>query len=149
MLQNLISGVKITQATTVDAGVAAATAIKGSAIDMSDYETCLFVVSFGTITSGAVTSIKVQQSDDTTDGNFADLTGTSVTVADTEDNTTFYVEVTKPQKRYIRLYISRGTQNAVVGAALALQANGRVKPAVQDTTVTRGELWLSPDPGTA
>jgi len=148
-MENLSTSVKLTQATTTDAGVAATTAIKGTAIDMSDYETCLFVVPFGTITSGAVTSIKVQQSVDTTDGNFADLAGTSVTVADTNDNTTFYVEVTKPIKRYLRIYISRGTQNAVVGAAIAIQANGRVKPSVQDTTITAGELWVSPAEGTA
>ena len=148
-MQNLISNVKLTQCSSTDAGVAATTAIKGSAIDMSDYETCLFVVPFGTITAGAITSIKVQESVDTTDGNFVDLAGTSVTVADSADNTTFYVEVTKPLKRYLRIYVSRGTQNAVVGATIAIQGCGRVKPSVQDTTISGGELWVSPSEGTA
>lgn len=149
-MENLISAVKLTQCNTLTAGVAGTTAIKGTAIDMSDYETCLFVVPFGTITSGAVTSIKVQQSVDTTDGNFADLAGTSVTVLDTNDDTCFYVEVTKPIKRYVRLYVSRGTQNAVVGNILAIQGNGRVKPSVQDAaTITSGKLLQSPAEGTA
>jgi hypothetical protein len=149
MTQNIIAGVKVTQATTLTAGAAGVSAIKSSNIDMSDYETVLFVVPFGTITSGAVTSIKAQQSVDTTDGNFADLVGSSVTVVDTADDTCFYVEVTKPQKRYVRLYITRGTQNAIVGTVLAIQANGRVKPPVQDTTITSGKLLVGVDEGTA
>ena len=148
-MQNLISNVKLTQCNTLTQGAAGTTAIKGAAIDMSDYETVLFVVPFGTITAGAVTSIKAQQSVDTTDGNFTDLQGTSVTVADTNDDTTFYLEVSKPIKRYVRLYVSRGTQNAVVGNIIAIQAEGRVKPPTQDTTITGGELWVSPPEGTA
>lgn len=146
---NLITNVKVTQATTLAAGAAGVTAIKSSAIDMSDYETVLFVIPFGVITAGAVTSIKAQQSVDTVDGNFVDLAGTSVTVLDTNDDTCFYLEVTKPQKRYVRVQVLRATQNAVVGNILAIQGEGRVKPAIQDTTITGGELWVSPDEGTA
>jgi len=146
---NIATNIKMTQATTLTQGAAGVTVIKSNAIDMSDYETVLFAVPFGVITAGAATSIKVQQSVDTTDGNFADLAGSLVTVLDTNDDTTFYIEVIKPQKRYVRLYVSRATQNAVVGNIIALQADGRVKATVQDATVTSGKVLLSPDEGTA
>lgn len=148
-MQNLISNVKLTQCTTLTDGAANTTDIKGSAIDMSNFETCLFVVPFGTITTGAATSIKIQQSATTTDGDFADLEGTSITIADDKDNKTFYAEVSKPQKRYVRLYVDRGTQNAVVGTITAIQSGARVKPTTQDTTISTGELHVSPDEGTA
>ena len=145
---NIAANVKMSQVTTLTAGAAGTTAIKSTAVDMSDYETVLFAIPFGTITAGAVTSIKAQQSVDTVDGNFVDLAGSSVTVLDTNDDTTFYVEVIKPAKRYVRVQVLRATQNAVVGNIIALQADGRVKAAVQDTTITSGKVLLSPDEGT-
>lgn len=148
-MENLSANTKISQATTTDAGAAAATAIKGVAIDMSGYEGVLFTVPVGTIVTGAATSIKVQESDTSADDSgFQDLAGSNQTLADTADNTTVYVDVVKPLKRYVRLYISRATQNATFGAALALQYGGRKKPAIHGTGVS-GELWVSPAEGTA
>lgn len=147
-MENLSANTKISQIVTTDAGVAAQTAIKSSTIDMSNYEGVLITVPFGTITSGAVTSIKLQGAPTDVDGDFADLEGTSQTVADDDDNTTFFVDLVKPISRYVRLYITRGTQNAVVGACIATQYNGRVKPATHGTGVS-GELHVSPAEGTA
>jgi hypothetical protein len=146
---NLISNVKLTQASTLTAGAAGVTAIKSTAIDMANYETVLFVIPFGTITAGAVTSVKAQQSVDTVDGNFVDLAGSAVTVLDSNDDGCIYLEITKPQKRYVRVQVLRATQNAVVGTIIAIQGEGRVKPSVQDTTIVGGELWASPEEGTA
>lgn len=147
-MENLSANTKISQIVTTDAGVAAQTAIKSSTIDMSNYEGVLITVPFGTITAGAVTSIKLQGAPTDVDGDFADLEGTSQTVADDADNKTFYLDLVKPQSRYVRLYITRGTQNAVVGGCVATQYNGRVKPTTHGTGVS-GELTVSPAEGTA
>jgi len=146
-MENLSANTKISQVVTVAAGASGSSDITGTVIDMSDYEGVLFVVPFGPITSGAATSIKVQGAPTNVDGDFADLLGTSQTVADTADNTTFYIDLGKPQSRYVRLIVSRATQ-ASTCAAFAIQYNGRVKPATHGTGVS-GELHVSPAEGTA
>ena len=148
MLNNFSKQVKISQAITSANGVAAQTAIKGVTLDMSGFEGVTALVSFGVITGGAVTSIKMQQSATTTDGDFTDLEGTSQTVVDTADDTLFYIDINNPTKRYVRVYVSRGTQNAVVAAATYFQYSGKFGPVTQATEVS-GEFWQSPAEGTA
>lgn len=120
-------------------------------VDMQNFEGCMFVVEMGTITSGAVTSIKIQQSSDDGDTDaYSDLEGTSVTVADDDDDLIFWIDIYKPQKRYLRLIVDRGTQNAEVDSILAIQYGPRVQPTTHDaTTVGGGECHISPDEGTA
>jgi hypothetical protein len=82
--------VKMSRAVTVTAGAAGTSAITGTGLDMSGFEGVCAVVTFGAITSGAVTSIKFQQSDD--DGSsddYTDLTDTAQTIADTDDEKGF------------------------------------------------------------
>jgi hypothetical protein len=146
-MQNLSANTKISQVITLAAGIAGSSDIKSSTIDMSDFEGVTFVVPFGAITSGAATSIKLQGAPTDVDGDFADLVGTSQTVVDTADNTTFYIDLVKPQSRYVRLYVARATQNSAC-AAVAVQYNGRALPATHGTGVS-GELHVSPAEGTA
>lgn len=147
-MMNLASEVKITQAITPTNGAAATTDIKGVTLDMLGFEAVTMMVTFGAITTNAVTSIKAQQSSTTTDGDFTDLTGTSQTVADSDDEKIFYIDLIKPEKRYVRLYVDRGTQNAVVSAATYLQYGAKKVPVTHDTVVS-GETWQSPIEGTA
>jgi len=147
-MENLSVNTKISQIVTVAAGASAATDIKSSTIDMSGYEGVCIAVPFGEVVSGAATSIKLQGAPTDVDGDFADLEGTSQTVVDTADNTTFYIDLVKPISRYVRLYISRATQASTVGGVIATQYNGRVKPATHGTGVS-GELHVSPAEGTA
>lgn len=148
---NLSKQVKITRhSNAVAAGTTDITPSAG--IDMSGFEGCLFMVDLGTITASAVTSIKVQQSsDDGSSDAYSDLEGTSVTIADTDDNKIAYVDVYRPQKRYLKLIVDRGTQNAVVDGITAIQYGPRVLPTTHDsTTVLSGsEVHASPAEGTA
>lgn len=128
---------------------AGATAVNGTAIDMSGYETCLFMVGFGTITSGAVTSIKVQQDTTSAMSTATDLTGTSVTVSDTSDDKIFTVEVVKPTERYLRVVISRATQNAVIDYGVAILSGARKSPITADSTIGSQEVHAGPTEGTA
>lgn len=148
MENNLIKNVKITPAVVPSDGVAAATILYGEILDMANYESVLMVVTFGVITSGAVTTIKAQQDTDSAGGTMADLLGTSQTVAATADDGTFYIDLVKPLERYVRLAIPRATQNAVVSSATYIQYNPRVKPTTQATGVS-GELHVEPIEGTA
>ncbi len=138
----------IQQASTLTAGAAATTDITSDAVDTAGCEGVLFIVSFGAITSTAVTSIKVQQCD-TSGGSYADLTGTGQTVADTNDDTTFYVDVFQPREQFLKLVVDRGTANAVVGPIIAIKYNAASRPTTQGANVTGGETFNWPAEGTA
>lgn len=112
---------------------------------MSGYETCMFLVHFGTITAGAATSIEVHTStDDGSADAYTALLGSKVTVLDTADDTIVQVEVKKPLERYLLCVVNRATQNSVVGNIIAIQGGARHEP-VSNT----GEVHLSPIEGTA
>lgn len=145
----LIKSAIITQCVTPTAGVAGQTAINGSVVDIGQGLGALFIVTMGAITAGAVTSIKLQHGDTPTLSDAADLLGTSVTIADTADDKIFYLELSRPIKRYARLVISRGTQNAVVASANALVYQAKLQPTTQPSTVAGGEVHVGEQAGTA
>lgn len=128
-MEQLLKKVKVIQGSTLTAGAAGTDDIEGSAVDMSNYQGLKAEVSFGTITSGAVTSILVQQSPN------SDFSGTpttlkTITVADGDDDKTFLVDVYKPQPslgKYLRAVVDRATQNAVVGPIMYTQYDPRIQ----------------------
>ena len=144
----LSNEVAITQVITPTAGAAGTTDIEGSEIDMANFEGVMFLITFGAITGSAVTSVKAQQDTATGMASAADLEGTSQAVADTDDGDTFVIDVFRPLERFVRCYVDRATQNAVVANALAIQYGGRVKPTTNGSTVNK-ELHVSPAEGTA
>lgn len=143
----LSAGVKLSQAVTVAAGASGTTNIVGATLDMSNYEGVLMVVPFGPITSGAATSIKAQQGDASDLSDAADIVGTSQTVADDADNTTFYIDLKKPASRYVRLYVLRATQ-ASTCCGTYIQYGAASKPTTQGTSVS-GEQHQNAADGTA
>lgn len=147
MSRRLIEDIKITRAILPSEGVAAATDLNGAILDMAGYDGVMAVVTFGEITSGAATSIKMQQDTAAAMGGAQDLAGTKQTVADTDDDKTFYIDLINPAERYVRLVVNRATQNAVV-SALYIQYRARSLPTAQATGVA-GETFDRPAEGTA
>ena len=139
---------KITQAIAPAAGVAGTTDINGATLDMSGFEGVLMKVTFGAITASAVTSIKAQQGAASDLSDTADLLGTGQTIADTDDEKVFYIDLYKPRERYVRLVVDRGTQNAVVASAEYEQYGARNEPVTHGSNVS-GETHISPAEGTA
>jgi hypothetical protein len=110
----------------------------------------VFMVAFGTITTGAVTSVKLQQSsDDAAADAYADLEDTAYTVADDADNKTVLLELVKPMEGYIKVIVDRGTQNAVVDGIWCIQHGASICPVTQDSTILTPEINVSPSEGTA
>lgn len=144
---NLSKDNKISSAVTITAGAAASTAVNGSILDMEGFEGVLVKVQTGAIVSGAVTSIKMQQDSASAMGSAQDLLGTSVTIADTDDDKTFYIDLHKPTKRYVRVAISRATQNATVAATYE-QYGAHKRPVTHGANVS-GETHIAPAEGTA
>lgn len=147
MVGNLAHDVKIQQCITLTAGAAGATNINGSEVDTEGFEGVLFVFQFGPIVGTAVTSIKVQQDTVTGMGSAADLAGSGQTVADTDDDKVFYVDVKRPLERFLRPVVLRATANATV-SCMAYLYRGRSFPVSHGTNVA-GEVHSSPAEGTA
>lgn len=145
-MSNLGPSVKITRLMNA---VAAGTSDQlSSALDMQGFDGVVFLTSFGTITAGAVTSVEVHQCD-TSGGTYAALTGTSITVADDDDNQVVVHDIYRPRERYLKVNIDRGTQNAVIDGVTAIQYGARVQPTTNDsTTVVSREVHASPAEGT-
>src|SRR5690606_8543355 len=101
----------------------------------------------GGITTGGVQSAKLQQSSDDGDtDDYSDLEGSSITIADDDDNGLVTLDIKRPQKRYLKCVVSRATQDSAVDGIFALQYGARTLP------ITNGELHEqhgAPDEGTA
>lgn len=148
MHQFLSDQVKITK---VAAATAAGTStINSSPVDMAGYDGVLFLVTAGAITAGGVQSMKAQQDTAVGMGAAADLAGTGITVADDDDNQSFWLDIKRPLERFVRCVISRATQNSAWGEIYAIQYRGRQFPVVNNVTDTiTGEKWHAPAEGTA
>lgn len=145
---NLAKNVKVTR--VMNAQSAGTTDVNGSVVDMEGFEGVCFLVFFGTIDANAVTSIKAQQGAESDLSDAADLEGTKVSVADDDDNKVAILDIYKPQERYVRVVVDRGTANAVIDGAVAIQYGARELPTTHDSsTVLDCEVHASPDEGTA
>lgn len=132
------------------ATAAGTTNVNGNTIDMQGYDGVKFIVAFGAIVSGAITSVKVQQGNNSNMSDAADLAASNVNVLDTDDNKLAIIDVYRPQKRYVRCVVVRGTQNATIDSATAHQYNPRVKPTTADSSTVIGtKILQSPAEGTA
>lgn len=133
-MNQLIKRSKVTNILTVAAGAAAATAVSGDVIDLQGMEGCLIILALGPIVAGAATSAKLAHGDTSTGptnlSDQADILGSSMTILDTDDNTVVVFDVRKPKFRYLRLVVSRATQNATV-TAVAIAYGSRDCPTVQ------------------
>jgi hypothetical protein len=134
-MSQLISSVKFLPAITVTAGAAAATDITGTTIDTANFDGVAFVVQLGAIVSGAVTSLKVQVGDQSNMSDAADVTGLTLTVADTDDEDIKVLDYHRPAGRYVRLYCDRATQNATL-SAIAQLYHASSQPASQTAAST-------------
>ena len=140
---NLSNGVKITKVKAASAS--GTTAVNSDVIDMQGFEGVLFFVAVATANAGNF--IKAQQGTDGTVTDAADLEGSKVTTA--TDGQVAWLDVYKPQERYVRVVATRGTAS-VLGEIYALQYESRIQPI--DNNVANliiGELLVSPVEGTA
>ncbi len=145
-MKELIASSKPLSCITPAAGAAGTSAITGSTIDTDGFRSVLFLLHLGPIVTAAVTSFKIQHGDAADASDMADVQGSSQTVADDADNTIFYSDFYRVTKRYARIVVSRGTQNATIGSAVALLYNAAESGATQ---VAAGETIAAAISGTA
>jgi hypothetical protein len=138
---------KVVVASTTTAGAAGTSLITSAAVDTAGFRECTFIIPLGAIVGGAATSLKVQQCD-TSGGSYADLLGSNQTIVDTEDDGVRYVTIVNPQEQFLKVLVSRATQNATIGGIIAILSGARRKPVTQPAGVN-GEQFVFPAEGTA
>lgn len=131
---------------TVAAGAAD---VNSDIVDTAGYDGVRFIAGFGAIVAGAATSIKVQQDTAAGGGTMADLLGSAIAVADSDDNKIAVTEIFRPRERYVRLTTLRATQNSTIDFVLVELHGPRGLPVTQDSTVIAAETHISPAEGTA
>ena len=142
------SDLKVSTALDYATGTAAR---EGAGLDMSLFQGVMMIVKVIAVGAGATYTIKAQQSDD--DGSadaYSDLEGTSQTIADSDDDQIFIIDLVKPIKRYVRLYVSKDGANTCSEAAVYVQYDARELPVTQTVAdeVTY-ERHIEPSEGTA
>lgn len=121
-----------------------------TAIDTQGYEGVRFIFAFGVITAGAATSIAAAGlATSNPVAGTDDLVGTKITVADSDDDKLVVLDIHKPAQRFVRPFVKRATQNAVVNSIVAELYGPHKGPVTKDATVTLQELHVSPAVGTA
>ncbi len=159
-MPNLSARTKIVSILGPDA--AGSSSVNSDVIDTLGFDGCLIVVQFGAIVSGAVTSIKLQHADaatnNTTLTSGADISTSSQTVADDDDDQIFYIDVIEPTKRYLQLAVTKATQNSTVSIIAILYNSKSSQPTThgaggatvgEGEGLTQGELIIHPIDGTA
>lgn len=147
-MNQFISVNSIRRAMLPSAGAAGQTAVNSDIIDTADAEGVAFLVQMGAITAGGVQSLRLVHGDAANLSDAADVAGSNQTIAVASANTLFYVDVRKPTKRYVRLIVSRATQDSTVQSIAAIVYGARSQNPAQGANVS-GEAHVSPVSGTA
>lgn len=147
-LMNLSKDVKFTRLSN-DA-VAATADVTSGVVDMQGFDSVLFFIALGDITSGCVltATAKTNTANSTSSPTPVAVTGGVVgpiTAGTTDnDNGTYLIDVQRPLSRYVFVVLNRTTQNAVVDGIWALQYNAKTLPVTQDaTTILQTVLALA------
>lgn len=141
---NLSNGIKITK--VKDASATGTTEVLSNVVDMVGYEGVLFFTTIGSFNAGNY--IKGQQDTDVAMGTVADLSGSKVVA--TANNEVVWLDIYRPQERYVRVSAIRAGATTTLGEIYALQYESRKQ--VVDNNVAGtiiGSLLVSPDEGTA
>jgi hypothetical protein len=113
-------------------------------VDMEGFETCLFIVTLGTMVNGSELELTIYQGD--TSGALSESDATSGTVtSDGTDDTQILLEVVKPKYRYLEPQLTISTQDAVVENIIAVVGGPREQATDQEDAVISDTLFLSPD----
>lgn len=142
----------LSEKTKISVGLAYASGTadrNGAVLDMRGWDGVLVIAQFGTIATGAVTSIKMQQGTDASVTDAADIVGSGITIADDDDGKIKYIDLWQPRERYVRCVVDKDATNACAETVTYIQYAGRELPVSAHGTGVAGEAHLSPAEGTA
>lgn len=133
-INNLLNAVEFS--VVENAASAAQTELTTEVIDMAGWTGVVFVASLGDVTTGSVLGFVADDSD-TGVGDWDDLEGPLAFTAGASDadNKLLILDIVRPERRYVRARLQRGTANAVVGNIIAVKYGPKEQPVTQGSTV--------------
>lgn len=126
-MRDLYSNIKA--AAAIAPAVQAAT-ISGAAIDLLGANRAAFILNTGAIVGAGDFSAKLQESDTTTSGDFADVAADSVdsdAPATLEENSTYRLGY-RGHKRYARIVLTKAGGTSIAAGAVAVLSDLRDRP---------------------
>jgi hypothetical protein len=143
-VKNLHTDAKITK--LLDATATGTSEIVTGAVDMQQYDNCVFLLALGSFNAGNF--VKVCHDDAVGLGTKADLAGSKVTPI--ANNAALVIAVERPSKRYLCLDIVRAGATTIITAIFCIQWNGKAPYPLSNLTANVTGVFL-PDPvaGTA
>lgn len=138
-MPNILTTEKKTR--VVNSTAAGITAVNSSSVDMQDYESVEFTCALGALTATQVTNLQAQGSPD--NATWTNITGAlTPNAADADSNKLLVLEVYRPQQRYVRCVVNRGTANAAIDSVVATQRGAKKQSTTQDATTVSQSLTV-------
>ena len=122
--------------------------LTSESVDTQGFTGARFILGVGAVTANAVTTFKVAQCD-TAAGSYADLLGSSISIADDDDNQIVISDIFKPRERFLKGITTRATANAVIDFLLVELYGPKDIPVATDAMTSSVECKVSPAEGTA
>ena len=122
---------------------ATSAALSGNIVDMSNYESVMFI---GTAAASNASAWVKMQMGTATDA-MSDATGEAFEGAGSKTN--MYLDVQRPTKRYVRGVFKGASTTVLYRTMQTIQYNAKVQPTTHSDTSTTGTRLYSPGSGTA
>ncbi len=106
-------------------------------VDMSGFDSVMFIWLLGDVTSGSVLqAVAKSNAADSASNSTTEKSGTSITAGASDyDAKMLIVDLHRPTLRYAYSTLIRDTQNAVVDGCIAIQYNAKSRAVTQGSTV--------------
>lgn len=136
-MTGMLSNVNIVRVSAGGAGTASTTPTKATILDMSGYQSVMFVAELGNVLTTAVVSLKAATGNVNDTAQLTLLTDfpTGTAGASDYDDKCVVLDIPKVNERYIEAQIFHVTADAPFDSILAIQYNPTNAPITQGSTV--------------
>ena len=143
-MAGLLKNANIVRINAGGAGSASATPTKATILDMSGYQSVMFIAEFGNVLDTSVVSLKAGVSDTNNTATMTLLADfpTGTAGAATYDDKLVILDVPKVDKRYIEAQVFHVTADAPFDSVIAIQYNPTNVPVTQGSTVVNSATAL-------
>ena len=125
-----------------NAAVAGTTDLTTDTVDMQGFDSIMYIVKLGDVTSGSVITLTAYSNPtDSASAGTTEKAASSITAGASDyDNKLILLDVHRPSQRYMYAVLVIDTQNAVVDSIFAVRYNAKSVPITQGSTVGQGTL---------
>lgn len=139
-LKSILKDCKITR--VMNAVAAGTSAQSTTALDMSGYNSVIYIALLGTVTDGSILTLTAfDNAANSNSGGTAVSGGAAAAYTAASDSNHYLVtDVIRPTGRYSYAQLTRTAQNAAIDGILAIQYNADTKPVAQPAALVAAAL---------